>query len=64
MAVFYPVRLRFGYEPVNQQQRPPLPHLAPRDLNAVGGLETIARNHMLYLCLYEFDLALLPRAFR
>jgi hypothetical protein len=49
---------------VKQQQRPPLPYLAPRDLDAVGGLETIVRNHMLHLCLYEFDLALLPRAFR
>lgn len=63
MAIFDPVGFRFGYETMYQQQRPPLPRLAPSDLDAVGGLETIARNHQLLLCFYEFNLALLPRAF-
>jgi hypothetical protein len=38
MAIFYPIGIRFGHEPVDQQQRPPLPRLAPRDLDAIGGL--------------------------
>ena len=49
---------------MDQQQRPPLPRLAPRDLDAVNGLETMACNHQSLLCIFGFDLALLPRAFQ
>ena len=45
MAILDPVRLRFGHKAVNEQQRPPLPGLAPRNLDAIGGLKTIGSNH-------------------
>lgn len=48
---------------MDQQQRPPLPRLAPGDLDAIGGLETVGYNHQLLRYLFGFDLALLPRAF-
>ena len=48
---------------MDQQQRSPLPRLAPRDLYAIGGLETVGYNHQLLRYLFGFDLALLPRAF-
>jgi hypothetical protein len=45
MAIFNPVGIRFGHEAMDQQQRSPLPRFAPRDLDAVNGLETVGCNH-------------------
>jgi hypothetical protein len=53
VAIFNPVGVRFGYKPMDQQQRPPLPRFAPRDLDAVNGLETIARNHQSYFAFWN-----------
>jgi hypothetical protein len=38
---------------MDQQQRPPLPRFAPCDLDAVNGLETIARNHQSYFAFWN-----------
>src|SRR3546814_10083488 len=44
MAIADPVDERVGEIAVDEEQRPPLPHLAPSQVHAVPGGETLDRN--------------------